>query len=133
MALYPLPRPDPHTRPFWEACLGNRLLYQRCGSCGATPFTPRAYCERCQGVALNWHESDRLGTVLSFTRVYRAPLPVFKDKVPYIIAILDMDEGFRLMVNATEAVAEGIGIGRRVRVGFTRIDDVALPVAQELL
>lgn len=133
MAPHPLPCPDPQTRPFWDACLAGKLLYQRCTSCGTTQFTPRVYCERCHSAALKWHESARLGKVLSLTRVHRAPLPAFKEKVPYVIAILDMDEGFRLMVNAQETVAQGIAMDSRVRVGFMTINGVALPVAEELL
>lgn len=69
---------------------------------------------------------------MSYTRVHRAPIPAFKARAPYVIAILDMEEGFRLMVNASKAVSDSIRIGSRVRIGFILVNDVALPIAQEL-
>ncbi len=69
---------------------------------------------------------------MSYTRVHRAPTPAFKERTPYVIAILDMSEGFRLMVNASKAVGDSIRIGSQVRVGFILENDVALPIAQEL-
>ena len=76
----------------------------------------------------------RKGTVLTFTTVYRAPLPVFKEMLPYVIAIVDMDEGFRVMANALPQVQQGpLAIGARVQIGFTDVHGMALPVLQQLL
>lgn len=132
MTDIPLPKSDAQTRPFWEGCLDGRLRFQRCEACGAVQCTPRASCMRCHSPRLAWEASSRWGTVMTYTRVHRAPIPAFKEKTPYVIAILDMDEGFRLMVNASEAITDAIRIGSRVRVGFTQVGDVALPIAEEL-
>ena len=129
--MIPLPKPDPHTLPFWDGCLHGVLRYQRCEACLKVQFTPRASCEHCHGDDLMWHDASRLGTVLTYTRVHRAALPAFRDKVPYIIAILEMDEGFRLMVNASQALAPDMAIGLRVKVGFVLHGDIALPIAEE--
>ena len=76
---------------------------------------------------------QRTGTVLSFTTVYRAPLPVFKDMVPYVIAIVDLDEGFRVMANALPQVQQGaLQIGARVRIGVQEVQGMALPVLEAL-
>lgn len=107
-------------------------MCQRCVACGTVQFTPRAICQHCHENELEWQESAGLGTVMTYTHVHRAPIPAFRDKTPYVIAILDMDEGFRLMVNASQNVTRSIQIGARVRVGFTKIDGMALPIAQEL-
>jgi uncharacterized protein len=131
--MIPLPKPDPHTRPFWDGCLDGVLRYQRCQACSKVQFTPRASCERCHGDNLVWHDATSLGTVLTFTRVHRAALPEFRDKVPYDIAILEMDEGFRLMVNASQALSSQMAIGLRVKVGFVMQGEVALPIAEESL
>lgn len=69
---------------------------------------------------------------MSFTRVHRAPNPAFKQKTPYVIAMLDMDEGFRLMTNASVAVQDSIGVGERVSVGFEQVEGMMLPIVQEL-
>ena len=129
---FPLPKPDAQTRPFWEACQSGRLLCQRCAVCGVVQFTPRASCMHCHNEQLAWEESSRQGTVMSYTRVHRAPNPAFKQKTPYVIVMLDMDEGFRLMANTSATVQDSIGIGSRVSVGFEPVDGMMLPVAQEL-
>ena len=128
----PLPRPTAETQAFWQGCAQGVLRYQCCAACGAVQRVPRSLCEHCQSDSLEWHDSGRLGTVLSYTTVHRAPLPAFKAMVPYMIAIVDMDEGFRLMANADKAVIDGMAIGARVRIGFAQVDDAALPIVEAL-
>lgn len=130
--MIPLPKPDSYTRAFWDGCLQGVLRYQRCAACSKVQFTPRATCERCHDGTLQWHDASRLGTVLTYTRVHRAALPAFREKVPYVIAILEMDEGFRLMANASELLKDELTIGSRVKIGFTMHGDVALPIIEEL-
>lgn len=126
---YPLPLPDACTQPFWAGCAAGQLRYQQCAQCAHVQRIPRDLCEHCQCRRLQWMTSQRLGTVLSFTTVYRAPLPAFKSALPYVIALLDMDEGFRIMANALPQVQQGpLAIGARVRVGFTEVHGMALPV-----
>ncbi|MBP0630489.1 Zn-ribbon domain-containing OB-fold protein [Cupriavidus sp. AcVe19-1a] len=126
---YPLPRPNAQTQPFWDGCAEGELRYQRCASCGHVQCIPRSLCEQCHGTDLHWRASSRLGTVLTFTTVYRAPLPVFKDMVPYVIAIIDMDDGFRVMANALPPAGQKeLAIGSRVRIDFTDVHGMALPV-----
>lgn len=64
--------------------------------------------------------------------VHRAPLPIFKSQVPYIIAIVDMEEGFRLMVNALPQAKPHIAIGARVSIGFQEMDGMTLPVIESV-
>ncbi|WP_218947890.1 Zn-ribbon domain-containing OB-fold protein [Pollutimonas harenae] len=130
--IIPLPKPDAQTQPFWDACQEGRLICQRCTECHVVQFTPRARCMRCHSERLSWEASARQGTVMSFTRVHRAPNPAFKQKTPYVIAMLDMDEGFRLMTNASVAVQDSIGVGERVSVGFEQVEGMMLPIVQEL-
>lgn len=131
MSNYPLPRPDAHTQAYWDGCAQGELRYQQCAHCGHVQCIPRSLCERCQGSQLQWKASQCLGTVLSHTTVYRAPLPAFKAMLPYVIAIVDMDEGFRVMANALPRVQQGpLAIGARVRIGFHEVHGTALPVLQ---
>lgn len=126
----PLPRPTAETKPFWEGCAAGVVRYQRCAHCGAVQLVPRALCAACQSNALAWRDASGFGHVLSHTTVHRAPTPAFRDEAPYAIALVDMEEGFRLMVNVAGGAAAPIGIGSRVRIGFRTIDGVALPHAQ---
>ncbi len=130
---YPLPRPNAQTQAYWDGCAQGELRYQRCAKCGHVQCIPRSLCEQCQGADLQWNASAHSGTVLTFTTVYRAPLPVFKDMVPYVIAIVDMDEGFRVMANALPAAQQGaLEIGARVRIGFKDVHGMALPVLESV-
>lgn len=126
----PLPRPTAETRSFWEGCAAGVLRYQSCARCGAVQLIPRSLCAQCQGDALDWHEASGYGKVLTHTTVYRAPTPAFREEAPYVIALIDMDEGFRLVANVAGGAAAPIGIGSRVRIGFRQVEGVALPHAE---
>ncbi len=130
IATYPLPRPNAHTQTYWDGAAAGELRYQRCANCASVQRIPRTLCEHCQSTTLDWKVSQRVGTVLTFTTVYRAPLPAFKDMVPYVIAIVDLDEGFRVMANALAEAREGLAIGSRVRIGFHEVHGMALPVVE---
>ncbi|MNL13600.1 hypothetical protein D3C87_1345100 [compost metagenome] len=125
---YPLPRPDAQTRPYWDGAAAAELRFQCCAACGHVQRIPRSLCEQCQASELEWKRSEGTGTVLTFTTVHRAPLPVFRDMVPYVIAIVDMDEGFRVMANAVTEIRAALAIGARVRVGFREVHGMSLPV-----
>lgn len=130
---YPLPCPNAQTQPYWDGAAAGELRYQRCVGCDHVQRIPRSLCEKCQGSQLDWQDSQRTGTVLTFTIVHRAPLPVFKDMVPYVIVIVDMDEGFRVMANALPQCRENLEIGARVSMGFQDVRGMALPVVEIVL
>jgi uncharacterized OB-fold protein len=126
----PLPRPTAETRPFWDGCASGVVRYQRCARCGTVQLIPRSLCAHCQQASLEWKESAGYGRVLSHTTVYRAPTPAFRDEAPYVIALIDMEEGFRLMTNVAGGAGAPVAIGARVRIGFREIDGMALPHAE---
>jgi uncharacterized OB-fold protein len=126
----PLPRPTAETKPFWEGCAAGVLRYQSCARCGTVQFIPRSFCAQCQGDALTWHDCAGYGKVLSHTTVFRAPTQAFREEVPYVIALIDMDEGFRLMANVAGGAAAPVAIGTRVRIVFREVEGVALPQAE---
>jgi uncharacterized OB-fold protein len=123
----PVPQPTPESQPFWDGCRRGELLYQRCPSCGRAQFYPRPACAGCGGETLEWRRSDGRGTVHAVTVVYRPPTAAFKLDVPYAVALVDLDEGFRMMANIIGADPEAIAIGDRVSVTFERRGDLALP------
>lgn len=130
---FPFPTPNAQTKPYWDACAQGELRYQHCGKCGAVQRIPRSLCEHCQSQALQWKTSARQGTVLSFTIVHRAPLPVFKGQVPYAIVMVDMDEGFRVMANALPVAQQALAMGAKVSIGFTSDHGMALPIVERVL
>lgn len=118
------------TAPFWSGTARGELLYQRCGACGRPQFPPRQHCAHCQSGEPEWQRSAGKGAVHTFTVVHRAPTAAFKDDVPYTIALVDLDEGFRMMMNVIGCPPGEVGIGTRVRVVFRPHGDAMLPQAE---
>jgi uncharacterized OB-fold protein len=126
----PVPVPTAETRPFWEGCRRGELLYQYCRACGRAQFYPRALCAGCQGGGLEWRCSSGRGSIHSFTVVHRAPSEAFKTEVPYALALVDLEEGFRMMLNVRGADPESLRIGQPVRIVFEPRGKLMLPQAE---
>ena len=125
----PIPVPTPETRPFWEAARRHELHLQRCRSCGRHFFYPRATCPHCLASDLEWRPASGRGTLHTFTVVYRGQRD-FPLGTPYVIAIVELAEGPRLMTNLVGIAADpaAIRIGMPVEVTFEDVSaDVALP------
>ena len=115
--LKPIPRPNADSRPYWEACNRGELTYQRCGACGHAQFYPRSLCVKCTSQDLSWQKSSGRATVYSFTEMHRAAIPAYQADVPYLVVLLELEEGFRLVSNV-ERTAHGMQIGTRGRIVF---------------
>lgn len=116
------PRPTADSAPFWAAAAEDRLLFQRCEACANAQFPPRPRCLACGG-AVRWEESCKRGVIHSYTVVHRAPNAGFKAKVPYVIALVDLEEGPRLMLNVLDgADSAALAIGASIRVAFTAME-----------
>jgi hypothetical protein len=129
----PLPPITPDTRAFWDGCAAGELRVQHCAACTAVQFPPRARCIACGAQRLDWRAVPPHGTVYSVTVVHRAPGAAFRDRVPYVIALVDVAPGARLMVNVLDCAPGSVTVGTRVRVGFeprgSGQDAVWMPVA----
>lgn len=126
----PLPRnPNLDTRPFWQAASEHRLVYQRCRACDTVIFYPRGHCTACTGIDLGWHESAGAGTVYTCSVVRRPLHPAFKDLIPYSVAWVDLDEGFRMLTHVVDPAGRPITshIGQRVTVHWLDVEDITLP------
>ncbi|MGD9986576.1 Zn-ribbon domain-containing OB-fold protein [Pseudonocardia sp.] len=122
----PVPHPSPLTQPFWDACRDGRLLVQRCDKCGAHVFTPQEFCRECHADALTWVESAGVGHVVTFTVIWRPQTPAFE--VPYVVAVVRLEEGYEMVTNIVGAPPDAVVIGAPVRVRFTPVTDtVTLP------
>ena len=116
----PFPNPDPVTSPFWEACNEGILLYQKCAECQTVQPFPRSVCVSCaaERSALAWHESGRNATLTTFTSVHRGPTQAFRDDQPYLLALVELSEGFRLMVNLRDCEESDLQIGIPILIHF---------------
>ena len=127
----PIPAPTTDTAPYWAGCNRDELLYQRCDACGHVQFYPRRTCVACQAGDLAWLPSKRKGTIYSFTVVQRPANRAFDGDVPFVIALVDLDEGFRMMMNVIGDDRLSAAIGRRVNIVFEACSDVQkLPQAR---
>lgn len=122
--LRPLPHPTATSRPFWEGCEQGRLLYQQAED-GAAIFPPQDFAPGSLG-RLKWVASSGNGAVYSFTVVCRPQTPAFD--VPYIVAIVELDEGYAMLTNLVNCEPEEAHVGQRVKVRFERQNDlITLP------
>jgi uncharacterized OB-fold protein len=97
----PLPeaRADGLDQPFWDATREHSLVVQRCAACGNAQFPPEVVCIACQSHELGWDEVAPTGTLTSFARVWHPVHPALADKVPYLIGIVELVPGVRLVGN----------------------------------
>jgi uncharacterized OB-fold protein len=127
-AAKPVPTPTRETQPFWDGCHKHELRIQRCAACGHNQFFPRIYCTKCFGDRVDWIKASGRATVLSFTIVRRPPSPVFADEVPYVVALVTLDEGPTLMTNIVGCAPEKVAIGMPVEVTFDDwTEEISIP------
>lgn len=112
---------DPLSAPFWDAAAQHRLVIQRCRTCGRHQFFPRPFCIDCQSDDVDWIDARGTGTIYSMTTVRLEIDPAMPP--PYVVALVELDEGPRLLTN----VALPCAIGDRVEVAW-RARDGAPPV-----
>jgi len=123
----PLPEPSPLTEEFWRATREHRLVRPVCSQCGHSHFTPQVACPHCLSTEWRYQPSTGRGTVYSHTVVHRPPGPGFDP--PYVLAIVDLDEGWSMLTNVVGCDVHDVHVGQAVRVRFDPAgDDVVLPV-----
>lgn len=114
----PLPNIEPGTQPFWEALRRHELIFQHCLSCG-TDFGPyQPLCPSCLSDKFEDRKSSGRGTVYTFSVVHRAPMPAFRADIPYVVALVALDEGFYLTTNIVGCPADEVKIGMPVEVEY---------------
>ena len=112
----PVPKPSAETRSFWDAIERDALTYQVCEACGKVASYPRSVCGHCHSTRLSMRPSSGRGVIKTWTRAHRAATPAFKDHLPYVISLVDLEEGFPVMANVTGVYAGQVAIGDAVEV-----------------
>jgi uncharacterized OB-fold protein len=97
-----VPGPSDLTEPYWAAARAGRILLQRCTRCTTVWHPPAPTCPSCRSDALEWTPSAGSGRLYSYTRVEHAVHPAVSDAVPYIVALVDLDEGPRIVCTLIE-------------------------------
>jgi uncharacterized protein len=124
----PLPLfPEPDTEPFWTATAEHRLTYQVCRACGQIVFHPRRHCTGCLRGDLDWRDSAGQGTVYTFAVVRQSGHPFFRARAPYVVGLIDLDEGFRMLAEIA-ASPEAVSVGQRVAVTWEDHPGLSVPL-----
>lgn len=113
----PYPEPDGETQPFWDAIAEGRLRIQRCRSCGRYVFYPRSVCPHCMAADLEWTDVSGRGAVHAYTVVHRAA-PGFAEDAPYVVALVELEEGPRMLTRLLDVTPSDAAIGMRVEVAI---------------
>ena len=123
-----LPRPTPESAPFWQGCRDHKLLLQYCVDCGKHQFYPRVICANCMSEQIEWLEASGRGNVETYTIVTRAVSDAYAADAPYVIALITLEEGPRMMSNVIGCDVESVKCGLAVEVVFERwSDEITMP------
>jgi uncharacterized OB-fold protein len=126
----PLPVLDPESAPFWEACRDHKLKIVKCGGCGYVSFPPTSFCPNCNSDRIEWVEASGKATVFSWI-VVRHPVPkdVYAGDVPYVVALVTLEEGVRMSTNIVGCAPEDVTAYMPVTVQFRDVTpEITLPV-----
>jgi len=129
MSAKPLPVIDHLSAPYWEACREGRLSLQTCAACGKHRFPPGPVCPECGSTDSRWIDSSGRARVYSWI-VVRHPIPadVYADDVPYVVALVDLEEGVRMPTNIVGCAPEAVTPDMRLEVCFRKVSDtISLP------
>lgn len=124
---FPIPVADADTQAFWDGCGRGELWIQRCASCQRWLWQPRPICSHCQTPDPVWTQVSGDGRVASWTVIRPPTLPAYSEKVPFVVLLVRLDEGVRLLgylvdgdgrLLCTDGEAEGLAMDARVRLRF---------------
>jgi len=121
-AEWALPAIDKFNADFFTS---GRLMIQECASCGHLQHPPEEACGECQSMEFKGREASGSGTIYSYIIPHHAPSPILADRVPYVIALVSLDDypQIRVIGNVLNADPDKVAIGQKVRVTFEKVDD----------
>lgn len=132
----PLPEINSLTAPFWEYCRKHELRMQFCRRCGEWIWYPKAICPKCgKGDQIVWERLSGKGSVYSFTIIRQVidNSDSFSKDIPFVIALIELDEGPRIYSNIVGTSYDSVSIGDRVEVVFEDItNEITLPKFKKL-
>ncbi len=119
---------DPLAREFYAQCASGRVCFQRCTACGTWRHQPRFECAACGSAAWEWQASSGRGHVFSWTVTHRAAHPAFASAVPFAVAVVEMEEGVRLVGGLRGLAPNELALDLPVEVVLEPLEDgLAVP------
>jgi uncharacterized OB-fold protein len=114
---------DDVSAPFWDATRDQQLTLQWCDACDQPIHYPRPRCPRCLGTTLSWRAARGTGTVYAVSVMHQAGNPMMESRVPYAVALIDLDEGARMLSNVVGIDPDEVAVGARVHVTWEPMAD----------
>ena len=128
----PLPQPiTPEAKPYWEGLKEGRLMLPRCTACGHAFFYPRVVCPECQSRKITWIQATGKGRLHSFGIAHQSFNKAYKVAPPYVLAMVELEEGPRLLSNLIDVKADPavVKCDMPVEVVFHKLsDEVTIPL-----
>lgn len=118
-----IPQPTPESQPFWDGAVHGELRIQRCNQCEQFWFPPSNRCQRCWSEDVTWRAVSGHAELYTFTVFRRAYSPSLKEQLPYVVGIVELEEGPRLVTNIVGCEPEEVRVGMPLRVVFRDIGD----------
>jgi uncharacterized OB-fold protein len=123
----PGPIPTTISEPFWAAVRRGQFMLQRCEDCGRWVFYPRAHCPHCWGSHLQWQAASGRGVVKSFSAIHRPGHFAWAEAAPYVVALIELDEGPTMLSQLLLANPQDAALGMRVTMRPVGIGEFMLP------
>ena len=127
--------PQPESDFYWKKCKAHELWLRHCKSCDKAYFYPRDICPHCFSRDTDWIQSSGHGIVHTFSIVHRGPTPAFRERVPYVAVLVELESGARIPTNLVEVEPDpsAIKVGMAVEVVFEDLNDtISLPMFRPL-
>ena len=110
-------------QPFWDASRSRTLVLPWCGACDRAHWYPRAACPWCLGPDIDWRPSPGAGTIYAVSVHHRPGMGRTQDDCPYVVALVDLPEGVRILANVVDCEPAAVRIGDPVRLTWRPLDD----------
>jgi uncharacterized OB-fold protein len=121
--IKPLPKPSKWSQPFWDNAKKHKLTLKKCKDCGHIDHPPYLYCTNCHSDNSEWVEASGKGKLVAYAiNTYMVPFP-FWDDMPYVVAMIDLDEGVRMISNIVECDHDQLKNGMELEVVFDDVSD----------
>lgn len=124
----PLPQIGPDTKAFWEGCRRHEIRIQECGDCGHLRWPPAFLCPGCLSRNTRWVTASGRGKVYSYIVYHTAYDPAFQEDLPYVVALVELEEGPHLLTNIVGCDPGAVSCGMAVEVVWDDVTEtVSLP------
>ncbi|MCW2546495.1 MAG: hypothetical protein JWN96_955 [Mycobacterium sp.] len=118
-----LPTIEADSKPFWDAAREHRFLIARCNACGRAHHYPRPFCPFCWSDDVHWEDASGRATLYTYSTVYVNDLYPFRDKLPYLAAVVDLEEGPRVMTRLVGVRDDELSIDMQLVVDYENLND----------